>query len=77
MPEIGADALEGTKETIKGYHTFTVTNQQIVKANGMMVQLVPAGKSQAQKTAKSTGDAGWGVREGDKVIVFNVDVVFD
>ena len=77
MPEVGADALRGTKETIKGLHTFAVTNQESVKADGMMVQLFPAGKSQAQKTAKRTGEAGWSVGKGDRVMVFDVEVVFD
>lgn len=77
MPDIGADALQGKKEYIKGNHTFTVTTQTKVIANGLMVSVIRAGQPKAEKTMKSTGDTGWSVSEGDKVRVFDAEVYLE
>ena len=77
MSDVGADALQGKKEYIKGPHTFTVTTQTIVFANGLMVSITQAGQKQAGKTAKSSGDSGWSVSEGDKVMVYEAEVWFE
>jgi len=77
MPQTGADALQGKKEYIHGFHTLTVTTQTKVYADGMMVSIVRAGESNAEKTAKSTGEEGWSVKRGDEVRVYNVDIKFE
>jgi len=76
MPEVGAIAIQGKKEYIDGLHTFTVITPSTVSASGMMVSVTRAGQSQAEKTAKTTGEKGWKVSEGDKVMVYNAEVVF-
>lgn len=73
---VGEDALSGIKEHIEGFHTFTVTNQSKVIADGLMVGIIPAGESVQATTGKSTGTDGWKVSQGDKVRVYNVDIEF-
>lgn len=76
MSEVGADALQGKEESIAGRHTFEVTDQSRVIANGMLVSLTPCGHSEVQKSARTTSKEGWEVKRGDKVMVYNATVVF-
>lgn len=73
---VGEDALSGIKEHIEGFHTFTVTNQSKVIAEGLMVGIIPAGQTIQTITEKSTGADGWTVGQGDRVRVYNVDIEF-
>ena len=77
MTEIGENALNGIDEYIEGPHTFTVTVQEKVRAAGMMVQIKRAGRSDAEKPAKSTGPAGWSVTKGDQVLVYKANTKFE
>jgi hypothetical protein len=77
MSQVGELALQGTKEYIIGPHTFTITTQENVKANGLMVQLDPSDKDANGKQAKSTGVNGWTLKKGDKVRVYKAYVVFE
>lgn len=76
MPNIGADALNGTKEYIKGEHTFTVGDQTSVIATGMLIMIFPAGEVQACWHGKITGATGQPVSRGYRVRVYNADVEF-
>lgn len=75
MSKVGELALRGIEEYIVGPHTFTITTQTKVKANGLMVQHDPLDAT--GKQAKRTGDKGWILKEGDKVIVYKAHVVFE
>jgi hypothetical protein len=78
MPKaVGEDALNGIKEHIEGFHTFTVTDQSKVKATGLLVGITRAGESSEEKTEKSTGAEGWNVSRNDKVRIYNADIVFE
>lgn len=77
MTEIGENALNGIEEYIEGPHTFTVTVQEKVRADGMMVQIKRAGKSFPEKPAKRTGQAGWSVKKGDEVLVYRANTRFE
>jgi len=76
MPGTGALALQGKKERIDGWYTFTVTTQTKVYAEGLVVQIQRKGETRAEKTAKATGKEGWDVSKGDEVDVYNAEVWF-
>jgi len=73
---LGEQALRGSKEYIHRRHVFTVTTQRTVIAHGLMVQLTPSDEPQDVLQAKSTGEAGWTVKKGDKVEVYKAEVRF-
>lgn len=75
--EVGEDALNGIRERIDGWHTFTVTTQSQVFGSGMLIGVTRDGQSVEEKTENSTGDAGWDVAMNDRVRVFNVEVWFN
>lgn len=76
MSAEAAGALWGTKVYIKGQHTFEVTNQQSVIAEGGAIMIFPPGQTQAEWSGKDTGKAGKPVKQGYKVFVNNASVVF-
>jgi len=63
MPEIGALALQGKKERIDGWHTFTVTTQTKVYAEGLVVQIQREGEKKGRKDRKSHRERGMGCEQ--------------
>lgn len=76
MPDIGDDALNGKQEYIEGEHTFTVGEQTLVIAKGMMITIIQPGASQASFHRTNTGPEGQPVSRGCKVKVYNANVEF-
>ncbi|CVK85170.1 uncharacterized protein FMAN_02072 [Fusarium mangiferae] len=72
---IGEDAENGINERITGYHTFVIQKPSTITADGLLVGVTRHGQLGEEKTEKSTGAAGWDVEFGDRVRVFNVNVV--
>jgi hypothetical protein len=72
---IGEDAENGITERIMGYHTFVIQKPSTITADGLLVGVTRYGQHDEEMTEKSTGPAGWDVETGDRVRVFNVNVV--
>ncbi|KPA38619.1 hypothetical protein FLAG1_08532 [Fusarium langsethiae] len=72
---IGEDAENGINERIMGYHTFVIQKPSTIIADGLLVGVTRYGQLDEEMTEKSTGSAGWDVETGDRVRVFNVNVL--
>lgn len=77
MPGVGDKALKGTKEYIAGNFTFTVTNQTLVEAKGLMVMIWRPGEDEACFNKRETPSGGYAVSQGYQVEVRNAHVVFN
>ncbi|KAK5999025.1 hypothetical protein PT974_01412 [Cladobotryum mycophilum] len=76
MPEAGAAALSGQREHIDGWHDFTVEDQTLVIAEGMLIKIYAPGEDRCRWHGRITGEEGQPVSRGDKVEVYKVDVEF-